>query len=57
MSELLRIDEIRASAEAAADAGERVDENPYKDDPRRAQQWRHFFFQRQSIGDLYREQA
>lgn len=47
MSELLRIDGIKADAEAAADAGKQSDACPKDLDPRRAQFWLHFFYQRQ----------
>jgi hypothetical protein len=46
MSELIRIDELKANAEAAAIARRSVDESPYKNDPRRDEIWRTYYFRK-----------
>lgn len=48
MSELLRIDALKADAERAADDGKSVSANPYResDDPRRHGMWLTYYYHR-----------
>lgn len=43
MSELIRVDSLRANAEQCAREGKTVDACPYKDDPRRAELWLMYY--------------
>jgi hypothetical protein len=47
MSELIYIENIKADAEAAADAGKRSDACPKSYSPRNAELWLHYFYSRQ----------
>lgn len=44
MSELIRIDDLKADAETAANEGHTVEVCPFKDDPRRAEVWTTFYY-------------
>lgn len=48
MSELLRIDQLKAGAERAADEGKPASANPYResDDPRRHAMWLTYYYHR-----------
>lgn len=47
MSELIRIDRLRAHAEQCAREGKPKSACPYKDDPRRAEIWLTYFYAEQ----------
>ncbi|WP_194720799.1 hypothetical protein [Noviherbaspirillum malthae] len=48
MSELLRIDELKADAERAANEGKSLNANPHAADPRRGPLWKHYFLVQQT---------
>lgn len=55
MSELLRIDELKADAERAADEGKSLNANPHTADPRRGPLWKHYFLVRQTENESFHD--
>lgn len=47
MSELIYIEQLKADAEAAADAGKQPEDCPKDLSPRKAELWLHYFYSRQ----------
>lgn len=52
MSELVRIDEMKADAERAANEGKSLAVNPHAADPRRGPLWKHYFLAQQHKNEL-----